>query len=222
MAFFLLIASTLQAQQQWTEAQANAWYAQQPWPVGANFLPSKLLPALATGTPVLAVCEPASPLGQEVIEGGFGEVIMPGDHAALARTLRRWLKEPSLLHEMGMRAARLADRIREVAERNVIGVEYGDEREPKMRAFLENITPINQVKELKKPIFIVAEANDPRVPKSEADQMVAALKQQGTPVWYLAAKDEGHGFAKKKNADFQFYATILFAEDYLLRGNQAQ
>jgi dipeptidyl aminopeptidase/acylaminoacyl peptidase len=46
--------------------------------------------------------------------------------------------------------------------------------------------------------------------------MVVALKQQGTPVWYLAAKDEGHGFAKKKNADFLFYSTILFAQRYLL------
>jgi colanic acid biosynthesis glycosyl transferase WcaI len=74
--------------------------------VGANFLPSKLLPALATGTPVLAVCEPASPLGQEVVDGEFGEVIMPRDHASLARTLRNWQKEPSLLREMSIRAAR--------------------------------------------------------------------------------------------------------------------
>src|SRR6266436_620666 len=82
--------------------------------------------------------------------------------------------------------------------------------------FLEDIARMNHVKDLKKPIFIVAGANDPRVPKSEADQMVAALHRQGTPVWYLAAKDEGHGFAKKKNADFQFYATIEFVEKYLL------
>jgi dipeptidyl aminopeptidase/acylaminoacyl peptidase len=100
--------------------------------------------------------------------------------------------------------------------RDLRRVEYGDERDPKMREFLEKIAPMNHVKELKKPIFIVAGANDPRVPKSEADQMVAALEQQGTPVWYLAANDEGHGFAKKKNADFQFYATIEFAEKYLL------
>jgi dipeptidyl aminopeptidase/acylaminoacyl peptidase len=101
--------------------------------------------------------------------------------------------------------------------RDLRRVEYGDEREPKMRAFLESVAPINHVKDLKKPIFIVAGANDPRVPKSEADQMVTALKQQRTAVWYLAAKDEGHGFAKKKNADFQFYATILFMQKYLLR-----
>ena len=85
-----------------------------------------------------------------------------------------------------------------------------------MREFLEKIAPMNHVKDLKKPIFIVAGANDPRVPQSEADQMAAALQRQGTPVWYLVGKDEGHGFAKKKNADFQFYATILFVEKYLL------
>ena len=95
-------------------------------------------------------------------------------------------------------------------------VEYGDERDPKMREFLESIAPMNHVKNVTKPMFVVAGVNDPRVPKSEADQMVAALKAQGTPAWYLAAKDEGHGFAKKKNADFQFYATVLFVEQYLL------
>jgi dipeptidyl aminopeptidase/acylaminoacyl peptidase len=100
--------------------------------------------------------------------------------------------------------------------RDLRRVEYGDERDPKMREFLERIAPMNHVKELKKPIFIVAGANDPRVPQSEADQMAAALQQQGTPVWYLVGKDEGHGFAKKKNADFQFYATIAFVEKFLL------
>lgn len=100
--------------------------------------------------------------------------------------------------------------------RDLRRVEYGDERDPKMRAFLETVAPMNHVPDLKKPIFIIAGANDPRVPKSEADQMVTALKNQGTPVWYLAAKDEGHGFAKKKNADFQFYSTIVFMEKFLL------
>jgi colanic acid biosynthesis glycosyl transferase WcaI len=93
--------------------------------VGANFLPSKLLPALATGTPVLAVCEPTSPLGQEVIEGGFGEVIVPGNHASLARTLQRWQQEPGLLHEMSVRATRRGelyrrDRILAVYEQELL------------------------------------------------------------------------------------------------------
>ena len=64
---------------------------------------------------------------------------------------------------------------------------------------------------------MVAGANDPRVPKSEADQIVKALKEKGTPVWYLIGKDEGHGFAKKKNADFQFYSTVQFMREFLLK-----
>src|SRR6266699_1798191 len=67
-----------------------------------------------------------------------------------------------------------------------------------------------------KPLFIIQGMNDPRVPRSEAEQMVTALKRRSVPVWYLMAKDEGHGFRKKGNQDFQFYATILFTERYLL------
>jgi colanic acid biosynthesis glycosyl transferase WcaI len=68
--------------------------------LGSNFLPSKLLPALASGTPVLAVCEAASPLGREVIEGSFGELVDPGNPAKLAQTLKRWSQQPHLLSEM--------------------------------------------------------------------------------------------------------------------------
>ena len=59
--------------------------------------------------------------------------------------------------------------------------------------------------------------NDPRVPWTESEHMVATVKKNGGPVWYLLANDEGHGFAKKKNQDFQFYATVEFARQYLLR-----
>lgn len=72
--------------------------------VGANFLPSKLLPALATGTPVLAVCDAASPLGREVRDGGFGAVIAPGDREGLKLTLRSWAEDRNLLSEMGRKA----------------------------------------------------------------------------------------------------------------------
>ena len=68
----------------------------------------------------------------------------------------------------------------------------------------------------RKPLFVVQGANDPRVPLSEAEQIVARVRQNGTPVWYLMAKDEGHGFRKKNNADFQFYATLQFVQQYLL------
>jgi dipeptidyl aminopeptidase/acylaminoacyl peptidase len=94
--------------------------------------------------------------------------------------------------------------------------EYGDEREPAMREILTKISPLTSVAKITKPIFIVQGANDPRVPRAEADQMVEALKKQGTPVWYLLGKDEGHGFAKKKNSEYQFYATVAFIKEYLL------
>jgi dipeptidyl aminopeptidase/acylaminoacyl peptidase len=96
-------------------------------------------------------------------------------------------------------------------------VEYGDEREPEMRAFLERIAPVNNADKLKKPLFVVQGKNDPRVPLSEAEQMVSTARKNGTSVWYLMARDEGHGFAKKKNADFLFYSTILFMQEYLLK-----
>jgi dipeptidyl aminopeptidase/acylaminoacyl peptidase len=96
-------------------------------------------------------------------------------------------------------------------------VEYGDERDPKMRAFLEQIAPFNKAKNITKPLFVIAGKNDPRVPASESDQMVSIVRQNGTPVWWLEAKDEGHGFRKKKNQDYQFYATVMFVREYLLK-----
>jgi dipeptidyl aminopeptidase/acylaminoacyl peptidase len=101
--------------------------------------------------------------------------------------------------------------------RDLRRVEYGDERDPKMREYLEKIAPMNNIEKIKKPMMVVAGQNDPRVPVSESDQIVAALKEQETPVWYLKAKDEGHGFQKKSNADFQFYATVEFLQAYLLK-----
>jgi dipeptidyl aminopeptidase/acylaminoacyl peptidase len=69
---------------------------------------------------------------------------------------------------------------------------------------------MNNVGKIRKPMLVVAGRNDPRVPVSESDQIVAALRNQGTPVWYIAAKDEGHGFQKKPNQDYQLYATVKF------------
>ncbi len=100
--------------------------------------------------------------------------------------------------------------------RDLRRAEYGDERDPQVLEFMERTAPLNNAEKITKPMFVVQGANDPRVPKSEAEQIVATLKKQGTPVWFLMAQDEGHGFAKKKNADFQFYATIQFVKEYLL------
>ena len=100
--------------------------------------------------------------------------------------------------------------------RDLRRVEYGDEQDPKMYEFLEKISPLNNVGKIKIPMLIVQGGNDPRVPRTEAAQMSAALKANNIPVWYLEAKDEGHGFRKKSNSDFQFYSTILFVKKYLL------
>jgi dipeptidyl aminopeptidase/acylaminoacyl peptidase len=101
--------------------------------------------------------------------------------------------------------------------RDLRRVEYGDERDPKVREFLEKIAPMNNIGKIKKPMLVVAGKNDPRVPVSESEQIAAALKKQGTPVWFLIGKDEGHGFRKKTNQDFQFYATVEFLQEYLLK-----
>ncbi|HEV1995774.1 MAG TPA: prolyl oligopeptidase family serine peptidase [Candidatus Acidoferrum sp.] len=105
----------------------------------------------------------------------------------------------------------------EAYRRDLRRVEYGDERDPKMREFLEKIAPMNNIEKIKKPMFVIAGKNDPRVPVSESQQIADALKKQGTPVWLLIAKDEGHGYRKKPNQDFQFYATVEFLQEYLLK-----
>jgi dipeptidyl aminopeptidase/acylaminoacyl peptidase len=104
----------------------------------------------------------------------------------------------------------------EAYRRDLRRVEYGDEREPEMRAFMERIAPVNNADKIKKPMLVAQGKNDPRVPLREAEQIVATLKKRATPVWYLMARDEGHGFAKKRNADFLFYATVAFIKKYLL------
>jgi len=101
--------------------------------------------------------------------------------------------------------------------RDLRRVEYGDEREPKMAEFLEKISPLNNTDKIKKPMFIIQGTNDPRVPVTEATQMRDKLKAQGNVVWYLEAKDEGHGFRKKANIDYQRLAVIRYMEEYLLK-----
>jgi dipeptidyl aminopeptidase/acylaminoacyl peptidase len=101
--------------------------------------------------------------------------------------------------------------------RDLRRVEYGDEREPAMAAYFEKIAPLNNADKITKPMFIVQGKNDPRVPYTEAEQMRDKIKKNGGTVWFLMANDEGHGFAKKNNVDFQFYATVQFIKDFLLK-----
>jgi len=100
--------------------------------------------------------------------------------------------------------------------RDLRRVEYGDERDPAMRAHLEKISPINNVDKIRVPLFVVQGQNDPRVPVTEAEQIVAALRKQGSTVWYMNALNEGHGYRKKENRDLYQQATVLFFQQYLL------
>ncbi len=94
--------------------------------------------------------------------------------------------------------------------------EYGDEREPAMREFMEKIAPLNNAGKITVPLFVVQGLNDPRVPVSEAEQIVAKVRANQGDVWYLLAKDEGHGFAKKNNREFYQAAAISFIRQHLL------
>ena len=101
--------------------------------------------------------------------------------------------------------------------RDLRRAEYGDERDPKMNAFLQRISPLARARAIRKPLLVVQGLNDPRVPANESAQMVAAVRANGTEVWYLAAKDEGHGFRKKGNRDFYLKTVATFLER--LRGD---
>jgi len=94
--------------------------------------------------------------------------------------------------------------------RDLRRIEYGDERDPATRAFLQSISPLNSASAITKPMLIVQGANDPRVPMSEAEQMVAKVRANGGDAWYLLALDEGHGFQKKQNQDSQRAVEAMF------------
>ena len=102
--------------------------------------------------------------------------------------------------------------------RDLRRVEYGDERDPAQRARLTAISPLTRAAELDIPLMVVTGANDPRVPASEADQMVEAVRANGRLAWHLIGQNEGHGFAKKENADYQFWTGLMFWQRTLLAG----
>jgi len=99
--------------------------------------------------------------------------------------------------------------------RDLRRVEYGDERDPDMEAFLQNISPNNNVDQIQVPMFVVQGENDPRVPVTEAEQVVKSLRNNGKKVWYMNALNEGHGYRKKENRDIYQQAVILFLKENL-------
>ncbi|HET9482777.1 MAG TPA: prolyl oligopeptidase family serine peptidase, partial [Xanthomonadales bacterium] len=94
--------------------------------------------------------------------------------------------------------------------------EYGDERDPKMAAYFEKISPLANAGKITDPLFVAQGANDPRVPRSEALQIVSKVRANGGDVWYLEFADEGHGFRKKNNADYATAASMLFWQKHLV------
>ena len=100
--------------------------------------------------------------------------------------------------------------------RDLRRAEYGDERDPAMRAYLEKISPLNNIEQISVPMFIVQGENDPRVPVTEAIQVVKALRTQGHTVWYMNALNEGHGYRKRENRDIYQQATVMFLQRYLV------
>jgi dipeptidyl aminopeptidase/acylaminoacyl peptidase len=100
--------------------------------------------------------------------------------------------------------------------RDLRRVEYGDERVPEQRAKLLAISPLTSVDKITKPMMVVTGGNDPRVPSSEADQIVKAIRAKGGTAWHLLGKNEGHGFAKKENIDYNFWTSLMFWKQTLL------
>ncbi|MFZ4649672.1 MAG: S9 family peptidase [Rubrivivax sp.] len=103
--------------------------------------------------------------------------------------------------------------------RDLRRAEYGDERDPQMRAFLERISPLAHAHRITRPLLVVHGRNDPRVPWTEAEQIVRRVRANGTPVWYLLAANEGHGFRRRENQDYQFYTTVLFLKQVMGLGD---
>ena len=99
--------------------------------------------------------------------------------------------------------------------RDLRRVEYGDERDPDMEAFLQRISPNNNVNRINVPMFVVQGENDPRVPVTEAEQVVQSLRDNGKMVWYMNALNEGHGYRKKENRDIYQQAVIVFLKENL-------
>lgn len=94
--------------------------------------------------------------------------------------------------------------------RDLRRAEYGDERDPEMRAVFDRISPLNNINNVNKPIFVIHGYNDPRVPVSEAEQVYAAVRRNGGEAWLMIAMNEGHGFARRENQEAQREAETLF------------
>jgi dipeptidyl aminopeptidase/acylaminoacyl peptidase len=102
--------------------------------------------------------------------------------------------------------------------RDLRRAEYGDERELEMRAFFERISPLRNAHRISAPLFVIQGQNDPRVPVTEAEQIVEQVRANRRPVWYMNALNEGHGYARRENQDLMRDLVVLFFREHLLEG----
>ncbi|HUY88417.1 MAG TPA: prolyl oligopeptidase family serine peptidase [Pirellulales bacterium] len=93
--------------------------------------------------------------------------------------------------------------------------EYGDERDPKMRAVFERINPSASADQIASALLVAHGRNDPRVPFSEAGQIASKVRAAGRQVWTVYADNEGHGFGKKDNRDYITAVEMMFLERHL-------
>lgn len=106
--------------------------------------------------------------------------------------------------------------------RDLRRVEYGDERDPAQRAKLAEISPLRNVDRIRIPLMVATGGNDPRVPASEADQIIKAVRDNGGEAWHVLARNEGHGFHKRENRDFIFWSGVEFWKRFLLSPDTAR
>ena len=133
-----------------------------------------------------------------------------GGHMALAASMRLADRIAGAMSVVGISNFVSFLENTESYRRDLRRVEYGDERDPAMRIFLHSISPLTHLDKISKPLLVVQGKNDPRVPWTESEQIVRSLQARGTPVWYLLADNEGHGFARRENADYYFVALTEF------------
>ena len=95
--------------------------------------------------------------------------------------------------------------------------EYGNERDQKIKKFMELTAPVNNSNKIKMPLFIIHGKNDPRVPYKESESIVTAAKKSGIIVWYILANDEGHGIYKSPNYEYMMCSLALFLKEHILK-----
>ena len=93
--------------------------------------------------------------------------------------------------------------------------EYGDERDPNVREFLQSISPLHRAEDIRTPLFVAHGATDPRVPLFEAEQIARAVETNNVPMWMFVAEDEGHGFKRRQNRDMFYKLLSSFLYRYL-------